>query len=207
MYNPTFGTDINELGNSKNKIENMEKKDKLKAGHYEIQGETIAKFELFEQGWNPYSRYLDIDKIDIILRKKKGDEILYREIQVKFGKLFNCGVKWENELFDITSWKFFNKDEFNDYKTSKNLFLIYVLSVDKGYSGDIFVFPIKEFSDIIDKSIVSHTKNGEKRKLYISRSNNKWYARKNEITSRKEISDETCIEVTKYRRNFQILDK
>ncbi len=44
--------------------------DKLKAGHAEIQGETIAKFELFENGFNPYSRYLDVDKVDLILRKR-----------------------------------------------------------------------------------------------------------------------------------------
>ena len=42
----------------------------MKAGHYEIQGETIAKFEFFENGYNPYSRYLDVDKVDIVLRKK-----------------------------------------------------------------------------------------------------------------------------------------
>lgn len=39
----------------------MSKKKKIKPGHIEIIGETIAKFELFEQDWNPYSRFLDID--------------------------------------------------------------------------------------------------------------------------------------------------
>ncbi len=185
----------------------MEKSDKLKAGHYEIQGETISKFELFEQGWNPYSRYLDIDKIDLILRKRKnGKEVQYREIQVKYGKLFMCGVKWEKDLFDITSWKFFKKDEFKGYEDNENLYLIYVLSKEEGYLGDIFVFPMKVFSNILSQSIVSHTKKGEKRKLYISRSGDQWYARKNEITSRKIISNDTCINVTEYRRNFKILD-
>lgn len=61
----------------------MDKNYKLKAGHYEIQGETIAKFELFEQKWNPYSRYLDVDKIDLILRKRLKNKTVYREIQVK----------------------------------------------------------------------------------------------------------------------------
>ncbi len=28
-----------------------------RAGHYEILGETYAKFEFFEKGWNPYTRF------------------------------------------------------------------------------------------------------------------------------------------------------
>jgi hypothetical protein len=35
-----------------------------RAGHYEILGETYAKFEFFEKGWNPYSRFLDVDKVE-----------------------------------------------------------------------------------------------------------------------------------------------
>lgn len=184
----------------------MEKSQKLKAGHYEIQGETIAKFELFENGWNPYSRYLDIDKIDLILRKRSDNKVIYREIQVKFGKLFNCGIKWEQELFEVTSWKPFKKDEFKEFENSENLFLIYVLARDEGYSGDIFIFPIKDFSDILSKSISGKSKKGEIRKLYISKKGDQWYARKNAITTRKSISDETCINVTKYRRNFDLLN-
>ena len=184
----------------------MDKKNRLKAGHYEIIGETIAKFELFENGWNPYSRYLDVDKIDLVLRKKDLDgSIHYREIQVKYGKLYNCSTKWEKGLFDITSWKFFKNDEFHDYVSNKDLFLIYVLSRDEGYNGDIFIFPIADFSKIIKESIISNTKKGERRKLYISRSGDEWFARKNSITSNKEISNKTCINVTKYRRNFSLL--
>jgi hypothetical protein len=48
---------------------NLSRKEiKLKAGHQEILGETIAKFEFFESGWNPDSRFLDVDKVDLILR-------------------------------------------------------------------------------------------------------------------------------------------
>jgi len=185
----------------------METKDKLKAGHFEIYGETIAKFELFENGWNPYSRYLDIDKVDLILRKKtKDNKILYREIQVKYGKLYFPGPKWEKTLFDVTSWRFFKKDEFKPYEVSKTLFIISVLAKDEGYEGDIFIFPIKDFAKILDDAIASNTKQGEKRKLYISRSGNQWFARKNAITTNKVVSDETCINVTKYRRNFKILE-
>ncbi len=44
------------------------------AGHYEILGETYAKFEFFENGWNPYTRFLDVDKVDLILRSGRTTE-------------------------------------------------------------------------------------------------------------------------------------
>ncbi len=70
---------------------NLTTKDlKKKAGHLEILGETIAKVEFFENGWNPYSRFLDVDKVDLILRRRLHGRIIYREVQVKFGKLFEC---------------------------------------------------------------------------------------------------------------------
>ena len=61
----------------------------LKPGHYEIHGETIAKFELFDAGFNPYSRYLDIDKIDLIVRFIDNNNVQYREIQVKYGRTYD----------------------------------------------------------------------------------------------------------------------
>ena len=53
-----------------------------KAGHYEILGETYAKFEFFQKGWNPYSRFLDVDKVDLILRRRVNGLPDYREVQV-----------------------------------------------------------------------------------------------------------------------------
>ena len=100
------------------------KHERLLAGHAEIQGETIAKFELFEQGFNPYSRYLDIDKVDLRLRKRTGDKIEYLEVQVKFGRLYPVGSRWEKSLFDVTSWRFFRLDEFKN--SPKHLFIAYV---------------------------------------------------------------------------------
>ncbi len=108
-------------------------------------------------------------------------------------------------MFDITSWKFFKKDEFLEYIDAENLFLVYVLSLDDGYKGDIFIFPIKEFNEIINDAIITNSKKGELRKLYISRSKNKWYARKHSIKENKIISNDTCIDVTRYRRNFDLL--
>jgi len=176
---------------------------KLKAGHAEILGETLAKFEFFEAGWNPYERFLDTDKVDLLLRKKVDDQIFHREIQVKYGKLYDCGVKWEKKLFDVTSWRFFNPNEFDEYKNRDDFFVAYVLAHDSGYNKDIFIFPIADFHNFLGQAISS----GTRKKVYISRFQydpTKWFLRKQ---SKFTIVDSTsCIEVTKYRRNFELLD-
>ena len=66
----------------------MDPELRRRAGHYEILGETHAKYEFFHQGWNPYSRFLDVDKVDLILRRTKNGLPMYREVQAKFGKLY-----------------------------------------------------------------------------------------------------------------------
>jgi hypothetical protein len=66
------------------------------AGHYEILGETYAKFEFFENGWNSY-RFLDVDKVDLILRRKASGKRIYREVQVKFGKLYPVKTAWQRK--------------------------------------------------------------------------------------------------------------
>lgn len=48
-----------------------------RAGHPEVFGETIAKFEFFQNGWNPFSRFLDVDKVDLILRRKLNGQTEY----------------------------------------------------------------------------------------------------------------------------------
>ncbi len=185
----------------------MSKKKKIKPGHIEIIGETIAKFELFEQDWNPYSRFLDIDKIDLILRKRTDENIYYREIQVKYGKLHECGQKWEKKIFDYTSWRHFKKDEFKSELFNKSLFIIYVLSYETGYKGDLFVFPVNDFNILINSGIKTTSKGRELRKLYISRQKdtNNWFVRKQSFNSKNNSLVHDCIDVTKYYRNFQIL--
>src|SRR3990172_299842 len=96
-----------------------------KAGHYEILGETYAKLEFFQRGWNPYSRFLDVDKVDLVLRRTKRGSPEYREVQVKFGKLYEVGNAWEQRLFDVTSWRFFKTDEFDS--APSHLFVSYLL--------------------------------------------------------------------------------
>ena len=178
------------------------KAQKLKAGHYEVQGETLAKFEFFEAGWNPYQRYLDVDKVDFILRRRDNLNPKYREIQVKFGTLFDVDIGWEKKLFDVSSWRFFNAEEFLEFQQQKDLFLAYVLAHPSGYDGDIFVFPIQVFHSLLSKA-VGPTK---RKTVWISRSlqdSSRWYFRIARPFDK--IDSSTCIEVTQYRRNFAVL--
>ena len=178
-----------------------------RAGHYEVLGETYAKFEFFEKGWNPYSRFLDVDKVDLILRRRTATGRLYREVQVKFGKLYQVGPEWERRLFDFTSWRFFKEDEFVAQIDQKDFFIAYVLSRDPtpdrpAYQGDIFIFPIRDFDRIVRCGIQSKGQ----RKIYLSRlhgSAERWVLRR--TTRFDEITDATCLDVTEYRRNFDAL--
>ncbi len=178
----------------------MERLDLLKAGHYEIHGETIAKFEFFQNGFNPYSRYLDVDKVDLILRKKEKNRIKYIEVQVKFGTLFTKKTEWYQNRFNCHSWKFFNPNEFKN--TNPDLFIAYVLSLPNEYKGDLFVFPVKVFSNLISKSVQSKTKKGDKAKFMLAndKESNKWFLLTQSTFANNKLSN--GIDVTKYRRNF-----
>lgn len=179
---------------------NLNKEKFSKAGHYEIQGETIAKFEFFDNGFNPYSRYLDIDKVDLLLRKREGEKINYIEVQVKYGKLYKCGLKWEQKLFDYTSWRFFKGEEFEN--SHNNLYLAYILAPDSGYKGDMFIFPAKKFSELIRQGIARNTKKGKQYAISIAHSihNDNWYLWKK--SGFEKIDNTNTVNVTKYRRDF-----
>lgn len=174
-----------------------------KAGHYEILGETYAKFEFFEQGWNPYSRFLDVDKVDLVLRRVGRGRPLYREMQVKYGKLFNTDSGWESRLFDLSSWRFFKEDEFASSLSNDNLYVAYVLAAAVGYRGDIFIFPVRVFADLIKCGVAT----GGKRKVYLSRvrgDDQRWVLRRTH-RSFPAVSDDTCVDVSRFRRNFSVL--
>lgn len=178
------------------------------AGHYEILGETYAAFELFENGWNPYSRFLDIDKVDFILRKRDHALPIYREAQVKYGKLYPVGSKWQQELFTLTTWRFFKPGEFDGHKHRKDFFIIYVMSAESGYEKDIFIFPVAVFCELIAAAVPRKDGDGIKKAMNIARSvadPSRWYMLR---LGKKfaEINDTTCFEVTKYRRAFHLLN-
>ena len=173
-----------------------------RAGHYEILGETYAKFEFFEKGWNPYSRFLDVDKVDVVLRRNVAGRRIYREVQVKYGKLYEVGPAWEKALFDFTSWRFFKESEFEDYLDHKDFFVAYVLAGDIGYRGDIFIFPVQDFVRVIRCGIPSK---GE-RKVYLSRligQPERWVLRRQKRFG--VVDNETCLDVSHFRRNFDVL--
>ena len=181
-------------------VQTLSKNEYSKAGHYEVHGETIAKYEFFENGFNPYSRYLDVDKIDFILRRKEKSEIKYYEVQVKYGRLYRCKPAWERKIFDVTSWRFFKLNEFKN--ADQNLFLAYVLAEPEGYKGDIFIFPITYFHQLIQSAVRNNTKKGPQAKFCIAHciTNGRWYLWKRRNFT--ELSDENVVDVTEYRRGF-----
>ena len=174
-----------------------------KAGHQEILGETIAKFEFFHNGWHPYTRFLDVEKIDLILRRRKAGRVDYREVQVKYGKLYECGPRWERALFSVTSWRFFTDESLTALTDQKGLYLAYVLAPDDGFKGDMFIFPIDDFAALVRQS--DRRSNGKYR-VYFSRSVHdpkRWYLRR--LPNFTELSEASVIEVTPYYRNFGYL--
>ena len=142
--------------------------------------------------------------MDLILRRKVNGKKVYREVQVKYGKLYDGGP-WERKLFDRTSWRFFKEDEFTTYLNDADFFIACVLAPDSGYQGDIFIFPVREFIEIIRCGIPSKGQ----RKVYISRlkdQENRWVLRRlGRCFS--AVDDSTCLDVSKYRRDFGALLK
>jgi hypothetical protein len=185
------------------KTQTLSAEDRRRAGHYEVLGETYAKFEFFENGWNPYTRFLDVDKVDMILRRRHQNRPIYREVQVKYGKLFQITSGRESGLFDCTSWCFFREDAFDAYLDHPDFYIALILAADIGYRGDIFIFPVRDFVRLVRLAIPS----GGKRKVYISRSvhdQSKWYLRR--VTKIRDITPSSTADVSSFRRNFTILN-
>jgi hypothetical protein len=183
-------------------------------GHLEIIGETAAKLLLFQQGWNPYSRFLDTDKVDLILRRKRKGIPEYREIQVKYRRLF-VGKKdsaWDAKLFSATAWYSTEEDAFAD---RPGLFIMFIFAYpDRQIEKDVLIFPSGEFHDLIQlapRHKKAH-KTDTSRVLYISKSceEGRWYVRRTrkKFAAIDTTTDKTanCVDVTHYRNNFAILD-
>jgi hypothetical protein len=177
--------------------------DRRRAGHREILGETYSKIEFFEKGWNPYTRFLDVDKVDMILRRRHKKRLIYREVQVKYGKLWPLTPSQEGGLFDWTSWRFFHEDEFDSFLDHSDFFITLVLAADTGYRDDIFIFPVRDFVRLIRLAIPS----GGKQKVIICRSRqdpSKWYLRR--VYRVDEITPDSTADISSFRRNFAILN-
>ena len=135
------------------KTQTLSAEARRRAGHRERLGETYAKIEFFEKGWNPYTRFLDVDKVDMILRKRQQNRTIYREVQVKYGKLFPIISGRESGLFDCTSWRFFREDEFDAFRDHPDFYIVLILARDSGYDGDIFIFPVGDFVRLLKCAI------------------------------------------------------
>ena len=185
------------------KTQTLSAEVRRRAGHREILGETYAKLEFFEKGWNPYTRFLDVDKVDMILRRRHQNRTIYREVQVKYIKLWLLTPSQEGGLFDLTSWRFFREDEFDAFLDHSDFYIVLILAADTGYDGDIFIFPVRDFVRLVGLAIRS----GGKRKVYISRSRHdqsKWYLRR--VTKIADITPVSTEDVSSFRRNFTVLD-
>jgi hypothetical protein len=177
------------------------------SGHLEIIGETAAKLLLFQKGWNPYSRFLDVDKVDLILRRNRDNAPEYREIQVKFRRLYVADKpsRWDSRLFCATGWYISDIDEFASHR--RGFFVMFIFGYpDRQIEKDVLIFPSRDLHDIIQRS-PRHKKAAEKRALYISKSraDGRWYVRLMR-TRFTEIDATTCVDVTQYCNNFAILD-
>lgn len=102
----------------------------------------------------------------------------------------------------MTSWRFFKDGEFDN--VSHKLYIAYVMSEDDEYRGDFFIFPVLDFASIVQAAPLA----GGKRRVYISRCKDdptRWVLRRKTRFDR--VTDETCLDVSAYRRNFGLLDR
>jgi len=148
-----------------------------KPGHQEVIGETIAKLRLFEKGINTYSRFLDVDAVDFVIRSRKRKKINYKEIQMKYSKYHKKSNGY---------WFGINKKSF-EYRD--NFYFMFIC----GEIGNIFIIPSKKLKNFIRKF------NSDKVKwhVFIKERKNMWY-----FSTKKEYDD---INITEYRNQFEIL--
>ena len=152
-------------------------KSSFKSGHKEIIGETIAKLKLFYEGYNVYSRFLDIDAVDFIVRHRKGRIITYKEIQMKYSKYYPKNKDY---------WHGINKSTF---EARDNFFFMFICGDD----DHIFFIPSKKISNWLKK-----LPNTEKRwHIHIKGLDNIWY-----LAAKRGISP---INITKYLNQFNLL--
>lgn len=123
---------------------------------------------------------------------------------MKSGRTYRELSKWQRALFELTTWSTFKNGDFEDADDS--LYVAYVVSdvdVDE-YRGDIFIFPAREFGTIV--AAAPQTRDG-RRQVHIARLRddaNRWVLWRQRTTF-DSVTDETCLDVSRYRRNFAIL--
>jgi len=177
------------------------KEKKRRPGSLGIIGETAAKLLFHEKGWNPFTHFIDEDKVDLILRRSRGNKPEYREIQVKYRRLYdNRPSRWARKLFLETIKYDVKADEFKNRR--KNFFVLFVFGYpQQAIEKDVLLFPSKDLHQIIKKTY------GTKAKvLYISKAldGKRWLALRKRRKFH-QINHKTCQDVSRYLNNFKIL--
>ena len=156
-------------------------------GHKEVIGETIAKLVLHKEGFNPYSRFLDTESIDLIVRHDKGEHKetpTYNEIQVKYSKKYMDPK--ENYWFRINQ------------RTFKPRYYFYFMFICED-DDRIFIIPSLTLNDMLNK-IKLDIKKGKEFGYWhfiVRKKEDKYFL----ATSKKEEN----IDITDYRNNFRRL--
>lgn len=150
----------------------------MSSGHKEIIGETIAKLRLFYEGFNVYSRFLDIDAVDFVIRKRKGKAVAYKEIQMKYSKHHMEGNEY---------WYGIGK---NTFERRANFFFMFIC----GDMDKIFIIPSIKLHNWLKKML------GDVKKwhIIIRERKNMWYM----ITKREHEN----INITEYLNDFKSLE-
>jgi len=158
--------------------------EKSTAGHKEIIGETIVKLVLHRKGFNPYTRFLDKEAIDLIIRNDKGEDLTYNDIQIKYSKKY-LDPK-ENYWFSI------NQKTFNP----RHYFYFMFICED---DDQILIIPSLTLNSMLQKTKLTKKDGKEFGRWHfiIDKKGGNYFLR----TERGEEN----IEVTKYLNNFDVL--
>ena len=154
-------------------------KPKDTSAHKEVIGETIAKLVLFKNGFNVYSRFLDVDAVDMIVRNKKNNRLTYNEIQIKYSKYFEGNKDY---------WFGVNK------RTFEPRYYFYFMFIC-GDEDSIFIIPSLTLRDFLQKMVFIEKAN--KWDIHIVNRNERWH-----FTTKR---GQDWIDITTYRNNFDKL--
>jgi len=175
-----------------------------RAGHQEIHGENIAQFEFSQAGWNPFKHYVDVDKVDLLLRRRTPpNPPEYREVQVKWCRSWKI-TGWRGKFFTHVSWRNFTTEDFADYRPE--LFIAFVTpNAEQIYTGDIFIFRSRDFHELILRCPAF--KLGTNRKFFElgQHHDGRWFLLLKRNAS-KHLDADTGVEITSAWRNFDLLD-
>jgi len=150
-----------------------------KAGLEGIIGERKAVGKLLELGYQAFEKTIDADAIDLVVRCKKGRNILFREIQVKYSKYYE---KSKNYWFAINA---------STFEKRVNYFFMFIC----GDENKIFIIASEKMKDFL-KRMLWHER-GKKWMIYIIERKNKWYFRTK--------SGNDNIDITEYLNEFDQL--